>query len=917
MDQAESSTGFEPSLSNSATQEIIPNGPYKLSDISIQAPDIGDDATITCMECWENNLYIGTSKGEVIHMYQMDEQTGFIQISKQFIHETKRNPVRKIIVLSTIFKVAILFGAQLTCMTLPELSPANIGKVKNINDLNYDWADLEFDDKGSNKLIKSHSFNDEQYCELVAFTNSSIRTLRIFKDSIRLHKEIPFNDVIKIGVQNKSFVAIAMNNNQFNLVDVQNSKMIPLFPIFTNPESHVIPKIEVLNKEEFLLICGGDTQKNESIGMCINTKGDITRTTLTWEEYPSQLIVDFPYIISSNLQSISLHSLHEQKKIDNIPFENCLINKIQKVFKIKDSVMIEKGTIGPLISSPDNVEDMERITIEFDKANKKNYIESSIIVCDNKGSNFKLLRPISKYDRWLKLYSECSKNESAHICDKLIDELNNMAKKSKFLITLVGLFCLKFQISDHLFEIWVGNYKVIDPRILIYLMDKDIEFKTSVWTYNGLFNVINQLRTDLVKSKELYDFFKLYLCSCLNLEFDQKEILKTVEIAYLKQITDDPESLENFIHQVKYSQNETAEVLLLNKKYHILTKVYANMGQHTQYLYYMKGLITGQFRDPTFTLAKEKSIPIIVDYISNYCSDDYDVVWKYLQWLLEEYPHYALSMLKNKKFTQMEFNDLNIMHLIKGDVYQFEYLKMVVEIKNERLFIPDLIISAIKNLVTMTNDDTKESFKETINKYQRISIPRLNFENYWGDFKPENNQCVIYHDLIIFYMKSIKTNSKPLIIGDLSKTCLENMQALLTEYKEVYPLIFISMNKIQGDFDAVVDILCDLGDFIAAEDATNGDQKLLKKIFEQYLTLGKGELIDRFLLKYDTTECSDSIEMMDAFINKLHVLPDSIPISELKCFLTKNLIECDESLDKSLRKVELERSKLQKWNRLL
>lgn len=896
------------------------SGPYKLVNLYIQEPMLDEEAKITTIESWENNIYIGTSRGQIIHYYKIDDTQGYIQISKQWIHQSKRNPIRKLLILSEIGKVCVLYGKQLTCLSLPELSPANIGKVKDINDIGFNWSDLILhDNKLDNKFVKKHSFNDEGYCQLIAFTSSSIRILRIFKDSIRLHKDIPFEDGILRGVQNGSFVPIAVKNNQYDLIDIGDSKMIPLFPIFTNDQLAIEPQMAVLNDAEFLLVSGGQHANDQSMGMCINTKGDITRTTLSWDEYPHDLIIDFPYVIAvcgEKRRRVCIHSLHDLKEVAQIdvPF-GINISQVFKIFKMKDSSMVEKRTIGPFISQMDN-DDIERITVEFDKANRTNLVETSILVYDDFGKDFQLLQPISKIDRWLNTYNRCSVSESQFVFDKLMDELKGSRSEDKFLISLLGLFSLKFGLTNQLFEIWYGNYKFIDPRILIYVMEKGgIDFKSSVWAFNGLFEIIEDLKQNLVITPELIEFYKLYLSSCLGLEFkkDHEDIMRSIEISYLKRNLESFEVLNGFVNVVRYSKHESIEILLLSKRYWILCKLYRKLGYHSQYLYYLRGLISGDLKDDWYNENPLDSLNVLTRYLMDEFLDNFELLWEYIEWVLSEYPEIGLKMAMDSKMAQIGINEIQVLNLVKSDKLQCEYLRYLYETKEETQFLGDLTVSSIKNLMNRirANPEISEEINSIISRYQRLPVPRVSFEQYWHEFgaQYQNEIFFKYHEMGLKYLNDVNEGTRAIIVEAGNGTCLEVIKKLINGYEGYLPLICV---KISTDYK-IVEILCEIGDYVSAEKTASGNETLLGIIFERYVSLGRYEMIDRFLLQYRSRSGLDELERMDEFTTTIAMLPDDMGVLALGGFLLEMLVDFHDAGDSSSANVELRRSLFSEW----
>lgn len=883
------------------------SSPYTLTPLPVQIPSLEEDGRIVCVEAWENNLYLGTDRGQIVHCYKLDDAQGYIQISKQWIHQTKRNPVRRIVVLSEIGRVCVLYGRQLTCLSLPELSPANIGKVKDIGDVGVNWTDLVPGVRG-NTHVRTHSFNGEPYCELLALTTSTIRMLRIFKDSIRLHKDVPIEGTRR-GAQCGNHVAL-VRDNQFELVDVARGQRVPLFAVFTNSQVTADPQLAVLNNNEFLLLCGGENPMEQSMGMCINKDGDITRSTLTWDAYPNQVVVDFPYVITADAgQCLKVHSLHEQHEVTQLQLGFVpRLSHVLNVFKTKDPNMVEKATLGPFISKMDSA-DIERVAEEFDKANKDNLIETSVLVNDDHGKQFMLLRPISKIDRWLQEYHTCTPARAQFVFDKLMDEARG--SRDKFLVSLLGMLCLKFELVNQLFEIWYANCKVIDPRLLVYIMDKDsVEFGRSVWTYNGLFDIVEDLKRNMVVTPPLEEFYKLYLSSCLSLTFarDQEDILGSVEIAFLKRSLDSRDALEGLVAQLRYSKNAAVETLLFAKRYWTLCQLYRQLGLHSQYLYYYKGLVTGEFLDAWFMQSKEEAMGAISAYLQDHCVDNFELLWEYATWLLEEAPKTGLMLVMSEKLRNSPLNEVQVLKLLGTSTYQHQYLQYLYQDKGETQFLGDLTITSVKNTIALLDEEPglKEEIQGAIAQYQRLEIPRMSFERYWQDYTLlDRADFCHYHRMAIACLDKVGPDTNPVIVG-AGQPCVEVLRGIVLSYAELLPLI--AMRVLSRP--AAVDLLCQIGDFNLAEERAKGNPVLEGVIFERYLALGRGPLLDRFLRRQEGGLGGDSLARTERFLAALVRVPDDVTARALRGFLLEALGDLDDAGSWAAAQVALRRSAL-------
>ncbi|KIW04972.1 uncharacterized protein PV09_04134 [Verruconis gallopava] len=113
-------------------------GPYVLRslihDVALSAgAHDGNDVRITCVEVWQENLYIGTSAGEILHHVQIPPDPSDPSSSAVFILASRLQPpvnqhsnqgIQQILLLPAVNKACILSNNTLNFYTLPELSPA-------------------------------------------------------------------------------------------------------------------------------------------------------------------------------------------------------------------------------------------------------------------------------------------------------------------------------------------------------------------------------------------------------------------------------------------------------------------------------------------------------------------------------------------------------------------------------------------------------------------------------------------------------------------------------------------------------------------------------------------------------------------------------------------------------------------------
>lgn len=426
------------------------------------------------------------------------------------------------------------------------------------------------------------------------------------------------------------------------------------------------------------------------------------------------------------------------------------------------------------------------------------------------------------------------------------------------------------------------------------------------------------MKSELVLTNELEEFYKLYLSSCLSLTFkkDHEDIMRSIEISYLKKNLNSLDVLIEFVDIVKYSKTETIEVLLLNKKYWMLCCLYKKFGYHSQYLYYLKGLIQGKFEDDWFKETSENALMMLKNYIVDECLDDFELIWKYIEWILKDYPEIGLEMVMNPKLTHIGMNEIQVLKLLQTDKQQCEYLQFLYEVNGEFQFLGDLTISIIRNLMYLVKKNEGgllEKLQGVKERYQRLPIPRMSFEEYWQGFGiKDQSEFNKYHSMGLKYLEMITNDTVSIIIDgggeglDDDKKCVIAVRKLIGGFESMIPLISVRVLD-QGE---IVDILCEIGDYDSAENAARVQQDLLGVLFERYLALGRGQLLDRFLVKYGGEVSGDALDGMGGFLQLLGRVPDETGAVAVRGFLLSGLRACEDFTGKSAANISLRRSLL-------
>ena len=202
-----------------------------LEGISLSDDDDGDvSISITCVEYWEGNLYIGTSGGKVLHFVLVPQDDPSASTIPSFIFASKLSPtegstarsitdtkgIQEILLLPRVKKVCILNGRTLSFYSLPELSPA----LGNTIVSNCTWVgglDLHCEE---DKVIEGET--------VMVCIQKRVRLVRI-REEARLVKNIEFPNCL--ASVRRGGVACVADDSSYALLDLENQRKITLFSI--------------------------------------------------------------------------------------------------------------------------------------------------------------------------------------------------------------------------------------------------------------------------------------------------------------------------------------------------------------------------------------------------------------------------------------------------------------------------------------------------------------------------------------------------------------------------------------------------------------------------------------------------------------------------------------------------------------
>ncbi|KAL4876313.1 hypothetical protein BJY04DRAFT_143935 [Aspergillus karnatakaensis] len=207
--------------------------PYVFRSLFNQVPVAADDAEgdvhITCVEYWNDNLYIGTSEAEILHFVCLPSSPSDESTEPQFILASRlpitfsqsasaqsQSGIQQILLLPTVNKACVLCNGTATFYMLPELSPAFGGNTKVNNCRWIGGLDLNITPEEAETPV------------VMIATNSRLMLVKI-GDGARLVRNIEFPGCLTLS--RRGPISCVADNRTYSLLDVEHQQKIPLFPI--------------------------------------------------------------------------------------------------------------------------------------------------------------------------------------------------------------------------------------------------------------------------------------------------------------------------------------------------------------------------------------------------------------------------------------------------------------------------------------------------------------------------------------------------------------------------------------------------------------------------------------------------------------------------------------------------------------
>ncbi|KAH0837593.1 hypothetical protein AYO21_05083 [Fonsecaea monophora] len=213
-------------------------GPYVLravlEDIPLAADDGDAKVSITCVEYWNNNLYVGTSAAEILHLVSIPSDQDDDNAPTTFILASRLQPsghaasaespnapgIQQILVLPGPLKACVLCNGVVSFYSLPEFSPA----FPNREPTGVQWI-------GG---IDENEDKENPEGPVVMIANSRrIILVRVGERLRAIKNNIEYPGCLKSS--RRETIACVADDTSYALLEVEHQQKIPLFPISSQP----------------------------------------------------------------------------------------------------------------------------------------------------------------------------------------------------------------------------------------------------------------------------------------------------------------------------------------------------------------------------------------------------------------------------------------------------------------------------------------------------------------------------------------------------------------------------------------------------------------------------------------------------------------------------------------------------------
>ncbi|KAK9473186.1 uncharacterized protein V1510DRAFT_415349 [Dipodascopsis tothii] len=767
--------GSQASSASSRADRDLP--PYILQpllpEITIPMEEDEPPVVVTCVEAWHSSLYLGTTSGEILHFFRDPTATSlsYMFASRQAVHTSRPHAIQRILVLPTVSQALVLSHNSISFFTLPEFSPVGLGRIREVNGMSLD-------------LDRPPTERDDEV-RVTVFTRKLIRIVRVREKDVKLVRDVDYPSALT-GIQ-RSALALVANETTYDLIDLNNVRKIPLFPICNTAaeesegaasvksnssagsrrpaarapalEPHVAP----VTADEFL-VTSGSSSDEPAMGLVVNVYGDISRGTIAWSGYPSMVAVEYPYCAAVVGTELQLHSLNNQQLLQKLSFATApILSSVTSRYTMPFPLLAEKLALVPLFEpaqaapavdltdaavktereglgdAPLARDDAQvaleaRLEEERQIAGRISSVSSSLFVFSAE-LGVQCLVPSPMLLRLDELFDEGKINDILESLDREDDAVSEQVfHELAYIRQKLSLYYFRQGRYVDAENYWYESGA--DPRMVISLFNRD-DVKGMPWLYAG----VRQTVHDIAASRpadgwppEALMVVKHYLAGWLEKKgfesvADAREVFHAVEVAYLRVLLEDEtttkEEIYNFTDSTVDDESfaDAARLLEAAGRYFALSRLYQSRKRVSDVCRTWRKMVDGEWHDAEFVDGDRK----MMEYLLR-CRDE-NTVFEYGIWLMKRNAEYGVRVFVDDHRRVVATNDVRLRNEIRkigGEAWRL-YLENMVVVQQKLDYANELVLLYTNDVIAVVESDpgVRQEVIQSYEDYRALSPPKI------------------------------------------------------------------------------------------------------------------------------------------------------------------------------------------------
>ncbi|KAJ1652022.1 hypothetical protein IWQ61_007547 [Dispira simplex] len=312
---------------------------------------------LECVECWESNVYLGTSDGQVYHYWsenlqltpaspdgQSPEAISPVLIQRIAVGSGKGR-VEDLRVLAAVKKLLVFCESTISYYSLPDLAPVTATSFTPLRGV----LCFGVDQGRGSTFQQSPAVDVEPHLTLYVAKRRTIQVLTVTFRTVTIRQEIPFATGVLRLCAWQELLCVA-DPQSYSLLDLRRPHDVyPVMPTNLSPDAWQRPLIVAIQCNEFLIITPSGVN-GSALGVFVSSTGDAVRGTLALDSYPRAVQVVYPYVVAlARTNVVEVYSVIDQRLVQvvDIPAEansrtissvHCLTIQAPLLWKLEGTV---------------------------------------------------------------------------------------------------------------------------------------------------------------------------------------------------------------------------------------------------------------------------------------------------------------------------------------------------------------------------------------------------------------------------------------------------------------------------------------------------------------------------------------------------------------------------------------------------